>query len=339
LKHEKGHTAVKKYIYFDSGTTNTRIYFIDDGHMKAMKSEKIGTLDNVTSGDRQTLLRGLKYMYDTFLNELSVSDADIDGIYMSGMATSKNGIHEVDYLRLPVDLNIYQNSVHTCHTPLFDRVIGYLTGLVYRPDRKGTLENIECFNNVRGEEIELFGIMDTYSEFFAEKKTAVIMPGSHTHILYVENKKIVEITSCMGGEMFAAMAAHTILSASVSLAPDVIEAEALIKGCETVKKYGVNRALYITRALDLFTDENINTRNSYLEGVINSGVIIALAANDRFADLDYVAVAGNPVYFQIFAPLLSTFPGRAECIEMDQSGTDSFALHGFIQLINREESL
>jgi len=326
--------VIGKYIYFDSGTTNTRIYYIEERVMKAVQSRKIGTIDNVASGDRHTLLRGLKDMYDRLLRELALSDADIDGIYMSGMATSQNGVHEVGYLWVPVGLAEYRNAVSFWRTPLFERQVGFLTGLVYRPDMtKGTLQNAAEFNNVRGEEIELLGIMETYSPFFAGKKTAVIMPGSHTHILYTEDQKIVEITSCMGGEMFAAMAVNTILSASVTAAPDVIVEQGLISGFDMVRKYGINRALYITRTLDLFTDESLQTRNSYLEGVINEGIITALQSSRRFGDLDCIAVAGSPIYFQIYAPLLSHAGVTVPCIRIEQNKNDSFALQGFLQFI------
>lgn len=334
---------MKRYVYFDSGTTNTRLYMIEAGRVLKKYEEKIGTLDNVTSGDSKTLLRGLYRMYQELLQACSLKDDEVHEIYMSGMATSANGVYEVDYLPVPMGRERYKRCISFRKMPLFQREIGFLTGLIDCPYAKihkripGDINNVQLFHNVRGEEIELFGIITMNPHFFHGKSAAVIMPGSHTHILYVEDCIIKGITSCMGGELFAALAGHTILRASVDKMPQNIYEDAVKTGYRMVKMYGVNRAIYMTRAMELFTDESREVRNSYLEGVVNGGIITALLEHTRDKKLDYILIAGAHFYHRIFLSLLNEEGCEIPGVGIAPAAEKSFALAGFISIMKEDE--
>lgn len=186
-------------------------------------------------------------------------------------------------------------------------------------------------NNVRGEETELFGIMQKYPEHFKSKRAAVIMPGSHTHILFTEDEQIVDICSCMGGELYSAVCGATILGASLSPAPANTDKAFVSLGCRMVRKYGMNRALYIVRAMQLFTRATQSQRDSYMEGVINAGVVGALLAHPLFTELCSVITAGARVYHGIFSTLLDCAEVDIPHIRIEEP--DGFALHGAAGLI------
>lgn len=323
---------MKRIVYFDSGTTNSRAYLVVDGKPTVNLKHKIGTVDNVLSGNKETLLKGLKVLYDELLEQCDLKDSEIDGVYMSGMATSKNGVLEVPYLETPVTVKTYAADITYWDAPIFNRKIGFLTGLVSKPGAP-TMENIEHVSNVRGEEIEIFGIMSKYPELFVNKNTALIMPGSHNHLLYTKNCAITGISSCFGGEAYAAFANHTMLNASVDPAPDKILPEMVKKGYDMVMKYGVNRALYITRAMYLFDVSDQVQRNSYLEGVINAGIITALRSYEDADKLDYVCCAGSEVYFEIFQPIIGYAELKAPFVKIEQDPAQSFALTGFLEIM------
>lgn len=321
-----------KYVYIDSGTTNSRLYLAEDKEVVSVRMLGVGTVDNVAPDSRK-LESCLWEAYGEMLREQGLADREIDGIYMSGMATSKNGICEVDFLPVPIDIKRYADEIHMHKTECFGREVGFLTGIVDRPGVEGKLDNVELFHNVRGEEIELFGIMEEWEELFCQKKAAVIMPGSHTHILYAEDRKITGITSCMGGEMYKAMAEDTILKASVDLRPQQLCREAVAKGYRMTVEKGINRALYITRTLDLFTGESRIVRNSYLEGVVNTGIITALKDRETAKDLDVVVIAGDRVYHEIFG-CLAECAGLSVPVEgIEAKPGRSFALSGFLRVM------
>ena len=148
---------MKRFVYFDSGTTNSRAYLIADGKLSDEVKGAVGTITNVMSGSNDVLPLELYKMYQELIKRNGLSDADIHGIYMSGMATSKNGVKEISYLQLPLSPESYAVSAAYADVPAFGREIGFLTGIVYRPQEEGSLSNIELFHNARGEEIELFG--------------------------------------------------------------------------------------------------------------------------------------------------------------------------------------
>lgn len=322
-----------KYVYIDSGTTNSRLYLAEDGEVVSVKVMGVGTVDNVTGSDPQKLERSLKEAYDEMTGERGLTDQDIDGIYMSGMATSRNGICEVDFLPVPIDIRRYADKIHMHKVPCFGREAGFLTGIADCPEEAGSLDNVEDFHNVRGEEIELFGIMEERADLFCQKKAAVIMPGSHTHILYTEDRTITGITSCMGGEMYKAMAGDTILKASVSLQPQELYPAAIAKGYRMVMEKGMNRALYITRTLDLFTGESRIVRDSYLEGVVNAGIVTALKKRPAAESPDVVVIAGGRVYHEIFGTLAECAGLDVPVAGMEAEPGRSFALSGFLQVI------
>lgn len=326
---------MKRFVYFDSGTTNSRAYLITDGQLTDEVRGAVGTITNVMSGSNDVLPKELFRLYENLLQKNGLTDADIHGIYMSGMATSKNGVKEIGYLRLPLSPESYATAASYAFVPAFGREVGFLTGIVYRPEEAGCLQNIELFHNARGEEIELFGIMQKLPAVFEGKCSAVIMPGTHTHILFTEGQRITSMCSSIGGELFAAAREHTILKASVPVIPEGLDEEgkkALLKGYYAVQELGFNRALYMVRTFDLFSEENDNVRGCYMEGVINSDILTGIVNYRKNHPLDQVIIAGKEIYAEIFGTILSdAFPELPW--QAVYPGEESFALSGFLNLV------
>lgn len=322
---------MKAYVYFDSGTTNTRGYLVCDDVVKDSIKENVGTINNVLENSNKVLEEALYKMYLNLLKKNGMSDEQVNAVYMSGMATSCNGIFETDYMNVPVSLKRYAQDVTYEQNQTFQRKIGFLTGLAVRPTQEGTLKNISEFNNVRGEEIELFGIIHSYPELYQNRIVATIMPGSHTHILFSQNDKIIDILSCIGGEYFSAIAEHTIIKASVSNNPSLMNTEALKCGYEALKKYGTNRAIYMVRELELFSDVSTNVKDFFLEGIINGDIITALLQHSLYRKLDCICIAGKPIYYDIFRELLIMEDNKIR-VEKIEPGDKSFALSGFLTI-------
>ncbi|MBQ6550790.1 MAG: 2-dehydro-3-deoxygalactonokinase [Lachnospiraceae bacterium] len=326
---------MKRFVYFDSGTTNSRAYLIEDGTLADEVRGSVGTITNVMNGSNDVLPQELFKLYEVLLHRNELTDADVHGIYMSGMATSKNGVKEIGYLRLPLSPESYAVSASYAEVPAFGREVGFLTGIVYRPDEPGCLDNIELFHNARGEEIELFGIMEKKPELFSGKNCAVIMPGTHTHILFTKDRTITSMCSSIGGELFQAAREHTILKASVPVIPEGLDEEgkrALIKGYHAVQELGFNRALYMVRTFDLFSEENDNVRGCFMEGVVNADILQGIVNYRKEHALDQVIIAGQEIYAEIFGTMLSeAFPELP--FFAVYPGGESFALSGFMNLV------
>ena len=57
---------MKKYIiYFDSGTTNSRVYLLDrDYNVKFTAKRPVGSRDSAIEGSNMVLIKALKSLYD-----------------------------------------------------------------------------------------------------------------------------------------------------------------------------------------------------------------------------------------------------------------------------------
>lgn len=321
-----------EYIaYFDSGTTNSRVYLLRGNKLAFSASSNIGTLDNIKNGT-PALEKGLFALYKNVLAKANISDTQVQRLYMSGMVTSINGLMEVPYMRLPISASEYLCGFEFFNSDFFGRDITLMPGLVALPSENTAPEDAYMANNVRGEETELFGIMGKYPELFEKKLTAVIMPGSHTHILFTNNYQIVDICSCMGSELYSAIYSSTILNASLSHMPDKINERFVSIGYRNLKTYGFNRALYVARAMHLFTHATQIDRDSYIEGTINAGIINALMAHPQFSKLNSILIAGAKIYHDIFFALI-----RCADISIPYAGIsepNGFALFGALSLIN-----
>ena len=87
-------------FYFDSGTTNSRLYVLDDKNTIIYKSEKsVGSKDVSITGNKKLLAQELSGMYFEAKKILQYNGEDT--VWMSGMVTSPNGILEVPHIEAP----------------------------------------------------------------------------------------------------------------------------------------------------------------------------------------------------------------------------------------------
>lgn len=98
--------AMKKYIaYFDSGTSNTRLYLLDENmDLVDLSKETVGSKDSAVAGTNKVLLSRLKEMYDRALERQGLREEQIRTIYASGMSTSPYGIKEYPHQTIPISI-------------------------------------------------------------------------------------------------------------------------------------------------------------------------------------------------------------------------------------------
>lgn len=110
-------------MFFDTGTTNTRAYLLNDGTLIDSAATHVGARNSAMSNSATMLEETIRSLYFMLLDRNSLSTDDIDSIYMSGMASSPDGIREIPHLELPVSINQLRNSMvfirtHAfCHSP------------------------------------------------------------------------------------------------------------------------------------------------------------------------------------------------------------------------------
>lgn len=346
-------------FYFDSGTTNTRLYVIDEkGDVIQIMEKSIGSKDVSLSCDKNLLARELSAMYFEAKDKLQYKYKNIndmnDVIWMSGMITSANGIVEIPHIGVPVGKKKLASCVQKFYEEkFFKKDIYFIPGIKSVPDgTEITVENVYKINNMRGEETEIIGILEEkIPDIHHDSKTltsdseksdtfVLIMPGSHTQIAVVKDGEITDIISTITGELFKALKSQTILASSLeetsekSSNPDSkvdannLDLNMVETGAKNLEAFGFNRAIYIVRSLLLFTDSSVEQRKSYLEGVLNGGVLKAIKAVLGSAPLN-IYVCGNENQFKIIRTIAEKIYPEYRVSFIENNKSMPFSVLGF----------
>lgn len=324
-------------VYFDSGTSNTRVYLLKEAIVLDMIKSAVGSKDSSISGSNEILLKEFKNLFEALLLRNAIEESQVSDIYASGMVTSPFGIKEVPHLTTPVSGKMLFDGIYTHYESIYlKRDVKLIRGVkTVKDDFKANPENIVNVNNMRGEEIEVFGVIPNFPQGWQNEDVALILPGSHTHIGYIKNNELFDIWSTFSGELFHAVSTSTVLANSISVSSDEIDTEMVILGAKYLKEHGLNRALYICHAMKIFHAGSNLHRRSYLEGLIAANIVSGFEkkAAESWKDIKRIAIAGKrnltEVYEILFKDLLPDF----ETVTITADEKNSFALQGFLNII------
>lgn len=338
-------------VYYDSGTTNTRAYLIKDGRIAGRLERQVGARNSALMQDNAVLVRELRDMFDALLEDAHIYNEEVAHIYLSGMISSPSGLVEVEHLPVPVDWKKLRNSI-VCHEEerFFQRMLEIIPGIKTVPyDAQVVPETADRVNMMRGEEIEVFGVLRG-NPALEQGRVVLILPGSHTQAVLLEDGCIKDISSNITGELFKAVVSETILGASIAGEEEwEIDEEMVCLGANNAHIHGFNRALYILRILDLFTEATLNQRRSYLEGVLNTGVMDAVMeafglkgmvnpAGQGRCPVISLAVAGDRIQQTIYHGLCrKVYPGFhmiAVCPDKDMP----FSVSGLLRILGNADT-
>lgn len=322
---------MKYIVYFDSGTTNTRIYLLNERLEQLYCSkQQVGSRDSAIAGTNTLLIGGLYSLYSQLLARRGLHDREITQIYASGMITSPYGLREVPHLLLPFTLEEYAHSFVACYEETcFHREI------ILIPGAKTEGSDISAVNNTRGEEIEAVGLMEILPFMARGESAALVLPGSHTNIVQVERGRILSLLSTFTGELYDALRKDTILAPILSARLDEPDLKMVRLAISNLRTYGFNRALYIAHAMRIFSEGTPEQRLSYAEGVLfgDVGTALCRTCETRWHGCRMALIAASPFLSSLYSLILEQagFTGRIETIPLTEES--SFALEGFKKLM------
>ncbi len=126
-------------------------------------------------------------------------------VVLSGMITSRQGWHECPYLACPADAAALAGALQRVEEPGLGP-LHFVTGLEYTsPDG---LPDV-----MRGEETQIIGQDDL------APGEIVVLPGTHSKWVAVEEGRIMRFRTWMTGEVFAVLKGHSILGRLMREAP------------------------------------------------------------------------------------------------------------------------
>ncbi len=261
---------MKKYLIgCDWGTTSFRLRLIDIIEQKVLS--EVHTSEGVaqTFDAWKTAGAGIRNKQPFFIQRLKEKTAllahqsalELDGveIVISGMASSTIGMYEIPYAVLPFDLDGAQANFHRIESSDdFPHDILLISGIRSEHDV------------MRGEETQMIGLVNLL-QLSDNQKYILILPGTHSKHLYIQNHRLIDFQTYMTGELFHLISRHSILKESVETSENQFSdsaLEAFKHGVRESKHNGILKSLFRVRTNQLFDTLGKNENGLYLSGLL-----------------------------------------------------------------------
>ncbi|GAM58356.1 2-dehydro-3-deoxygalactonokinase [Vibrio ishigakensis] len=175
-------------------------------------------------------------------------------IVMAGMVGSAQGWVNVPYVETPVSVNELARESHRFTLPWgADAVI--VPGISHA-------DIDESFDVMRGEEVQLFGLLERLSQSEVE----AVFPGTHSKHIRVEEGRLTSFRTYMTGELFSALSEHTILGRG--LPEQSQSSDSYLKGVQESHNGHFTNQLFKTRTHRLFENLPEVEVHEYLSGLL-----------------------------------------------------------------------
>lgn len=204
--------------------------------------------------NRTRYFRGVLASHLRDFSENLVQETDGLAVLLSGMASSSIGMSELPYGRLPLSLDA--PDIPFDHLPadeLCPWPVVLLSGIASDEDV------------MRGEEIQLLGMSDR----LADRNAVLLLPGTHSKHLYVQNRRMERFKTWMTGELFEVIQSSTILSASLGPFEENDPPRSFLEGVRDAEKQEWLHTLFTIRARQVLNpDPDKRISRSYLSGLL-----------------------------------------------------------------------
>lgn len=247
-------------IAVDWGTTSFRAYLASaDGQALAAHESGQGILHVQDAAFADTLVAAARDW---------VAQHGPLPILMAGMIGSRQGWREAPYARCPAraaDLSVGLTHVDVPGLPSVAIVAGVTTqGVAERPDV------------MRGEETQIFGALAG----MRLEQGIFVLPGTHSKWVRVDGGAIVDFTTYMTGEVFAALKDHTILGRL--MAPGPGNGDGFVRGLDAARRTSGGAGallcgIFSARTLALFDELAGGDVADYLSGLLIGAEIVEAA--------------------------------------------------------------
>ncbi|MEM8750690.1 MAG: 2-dehydro-3-deoxygalactonokinase [Pseudomonadota bacterium] len=270
-------------IALDWGTTNVRAALLaaDGAVLEERRGESgVGKLD----GDG----------FSARFTELTLDWPLVPAI-AAGMVGSRQGWVEAPYMTVPITPDALGQSLIRFEAA--GRTITIVPGLKYEGENR--------FDVMRGEETQIAGWLALHTGYSG----TVVMPGSHSKWVNIEDGVVTGFQTYMTGELFDAVSQHTILRHSVTSTTPPNAAFGETVAAIVADGRSVEGALFGLRAQHLLSDSRDEDLRQQLSALLLVGEIRA-AQRDGFSLENEIALIGNENLTHYYAAAFAGF-GRS----------------------------
>lgn len=295
----------------DCGTTNTRVYVLDRGRSVIGVGERhVGVRDTSMTGSKDALRQGLCLAIGQAVENAGVTLADIRMAIASGMITSEIGLIELPHLVAPVGLEELSENVYLAKPfevlPL-DLPVLFIRG-VRNNYGEAVLQNIRHVDFMRGEEVQVMGILDEYD---IHEPTNIVVLSSHTKIIHTSaQRKIEACMTTISGQLYEAICKQTNVGKSLEVVSEETSGgysfeEVVRVATEVTNDMGLDRCLLIPRFMQVLLQTDYKERNLFIDTAI---AVDDMKIFSEFEEQGYLSdsyvLFGHKVRCELYANLL-----------------------------------
>ena len=308
---------MKRYLTIDGGTTNTRLYLVEDRNIVAREKLGVGARDG-----KAAITAALQQAIPNLLAENGIKEEALSAIIASGMITSENGLYPLEHLTAPAGICELHDGMkrkifpEICKTPFH-----FIPGVKILG--KSAMET----DMMRGEETELMGLSDRL-----DPDALYVLPGSHSKLISVDGKgRITKSETSLTGELLSAVLCGTILKDSVGFCEEEPDEKAIFAGYEDCLKNGLNRTLFQVRIRKNLFGEKTSDCYGYLLGALLCGEVGQILRSGK----ETIVLGGQKQLRKATALLLKRYT-KKEIVPLSDSVVESATAMGAVAIFEAE---
>jgi 2-dehydro-3-deoxygalactonokinase len=272
-------------IAVDWGTSSLRGALLDaQGRLQQQHASAQGILA-VPAGQFATVFEAT---FGVMLAQMKILAPENSGLVLiSGMAGSQQGWVQAPYCPCPAG---------------FGELAQQLAWIVPPGGHQGTppmavVPGLSCEHEgmpdvMRGEEVQVFGAL----RLLGLRDASVVLPGTHSKWVNVQDEHITDFRTYMTGEIFALLRQQSILARTLpplqdGVATDELDPDAFDDGVATaLRSSSLLNTAFSTRSLSLFGRRTPPALASYLSGLV---IGEELRAQQPRADQDVIVIGSG----------------------------------------------
>lgn len=337
------------YITIDCGTTNSRVYVVDEtGKIYARAAKKVGVRNTSMTGSRDCLEQGLHETIGRAIAESGIRPEQIRAILSSGMITSEIGLCELPHLTAPCDTGRLADNivrVDDLHLTDYDIPVYFVRGI--KNAMPETAENpfslVGNLDFMRGEETQIAGLL-AHGDFPLPATVTVL--SSHTKFIPVGSRgEILGSLTTTSGQIREAILSQTFVGKSVEKREhaeekpeDYFDPAIVQEAASWIGRAGIVRCMMFPRFLDVLLDTDWYARELFFESLIAAEDMLALGQLQQFdpACRQRFVFIGLPARCRLYEFILrQNLPDAAVTSITDPSDIDSLSIDGILHLIRK----
>jgi len=306
-----------RFATIDCGTTNSRVYVLDERLRVAAKgAKKVGVRDTAITGSRRALREGLKELFEETVREAGLRVQDLACAVTSGMITSEIGLLEIPHLWAPAgidDLAAHVTPVRDPEVFPVDVELVFIRGLKNAYPADASYRAIRRIDFMRGEETQIMGLL-ALPGTPAPPLTAVVLSSHTKYIAVTADRKIAGSLTTLSGQVFEAIRHGTSIGKSIEAPeaePDNLDTEVMDTAYDAVAHAGFLRTLIMPRFMEVLLGVPAPARRLFLDAAIAAEDLRVLRDFPLLgfsSDTPFVLV-GHATRCRIFRYLLTRYVG------------------------------